>query len=66
MDPALMTRRLLQAAILTQRCFTCVNVSASPSCSSKFSRKVRFVDSLEELSQLVSLKHTHIPDCVRQ
>lgn len=37
-----------------------------PFISSKFSRKVRFVDSLEELSQLVSLKHTHIPDCVRQ
>ncbi|XP_074044877.1 bcl-2/adenovirus E1B 19 kDa-interacting protein 2-like protein isoform X4 [Macrotis lagotis] len=37
-----------------------------PFISSKFSRKVRFLDSLGELAQLISLEHIHIPDAVRQ
>ncbi|XP_007485461.1 bcl-2/adenovirus E1B 19 kDa-interacting protein 2-like protein isoform X2 [Monodelphis domestica] len=41
-------------------------VMLRPFISSKFSRKVRFLDSLEELAQLVSLEHIHIPDAVRQ
>ncbi|XP_044532075.1 bcl-2/adenovirus E1B 19 kDa-interacting protein 2-like protein [Gracilinanus agilis] len=41
-------------------------VMLRPFISSKFSRKVRFLDSLEELAQLISLEHIHIPDAVRQ
>ncbi|KAJ6652706.1 hypothetical protein lerEdw1_011148 [Lerista edwardsae] len=37
-----------------------------PFLSSKFSRKMQLVDSLQELRQLVSLKPAQIPDCVRQ
>ncbi|XP_029437869.1 bcl-2/adenovirus E1B 19 kDa-interacting protein 2-like protein isoform X2 [Rhinatrema bivittatum] len=37
-----------------------------PFISSKFGRKVRFMNSLWELSQLVSLDQIHIPECVRQ
>ncbi|XP_028911682.1 bcl-2/adenovirus E1B 19 kDa-interacting protein 2-like protein [Ornithorhynchus anatinus] len=37
-----------------------------PFISSKFSRKIRFLGSLRELEQLVSLEHAHIPDPVRQ
>uniref|UniRef100_A0A8C6QEG9 Bcl-2/adenovirus E1B 19 kDa-interacting protein 2-like protein n=1 Tax=Nannospalax galili TaxID=1026970 RepID=A0A8C6QEG9_NANGA len=33
---------------------------------SKFTRKVRFLDSLEELAQLISLDQVHIPEAVRQ
>ncbi|XP_031823354.1 bcl-2/adenovirus E1B 19 kDa-interacting protein 2-like protein isoform X1 [Sarcophilus harrisii] len=41
-------------------------VMLRPFISSKFSRKVRFLDSLGELAQLISLEHIHIPDAVRQ
>ncbi|XP_023572160.1 bcl-2/adenovirus E1B 19 kDa-interacting protein 2-like protein [Octodon degus] len=34
--------------------------------SSKFTRKIRFLDSLGELGQLISLDQLHIPDAVRQ
>ncbi|XP_044305079.1 bcl-2/adenovirus E1B 19 kDa-interacting protein 2-like protein [Varanus komodoensis] len=37
-----------------------------PFLSSKFSRKLRFVDSLEELARLIPLEQVHIPDCIRQ
>lgn len=37
-----------------------------PFISSKFSQKLRFVDSLQELSELVPTEHTQIPDCVKQ
>ncbi|XP_036622394.1 bcl-2/adenovirus E1B 19 kDa-interacting protein 2-like protein isoform X1 [Trichosurus vulpecula] len=41
-------------------------VMLRPFISSKFSRKIRFLDSLGELGQLISLEHIHIPDAVRQ
>ncbi|XP_027274479.1 bcl-2/adenovirus E1B 19 kDa-interacting protein 2-like protein isoform X2 [Cricetulus griseus] len=34
--------------------------------SSKFTRKIRFLDSLGELAQLISLDQVHIPEVVRQ
>ncbi|XP_006275456.2 bcl-2/adenovirus E1B 19 kDa-interacting protein 2-like protein isoform X2 [Alligator mississippiensis] len=37
-----------------------------PFLSSKFSRKVRFVDSLGNLAQQIPLQHAHIPECIRQ
>ncbi|XP_048360412.1 bcl-2/adenovirus E1B 19 kDa-interacting protein 2-like protein isoform X1 [Sphaerodactylus townsendi] len=37
-----------------------------PFISSKFSQKVQFVNSLEELGQIIPLGQAHIPDCVRQ
>ncbi|XP_030043429.1 bcl-2/adenovirus E1B 19 kDa-interacting protein 2-like protein isoform X2 [Microcaecilia unicolor] len=37
-----------------------------PFISSKFGRKVQFMSSLWELSQLVSLDQLHIPECIRQ
>uniref|UniRef100_A0A8D0L329 Bcl-2/adenovirus E1B 19 kDa-interacting protein 2-like protein n=1 Tax=Sphenodon punctatus TaxID=8508 RepID=A0A8D0L329_SPHPU len=37
-----------------------------PFISSKFRRKVQFVGSLGELSQLIPLEKAHIPECVRQ
>lgn len=37
-----------------------------PFISSKFGRKVQFMNSLWELSQLISLDHVHIPECIRQ
>lgn len=37
-----------------------------PFISSKFSRKLRFVDSLQELSELVPTEHAQIPDCVKE
>ncbi|XP_012870562.1 PREDICTED: bcl-2/adenovirus E1B 19 kDa-interacting protein 2-like protein [Dipodomys ordii] len=37
-----------------------------PFISSKFTRKVRFLNSLEELAQLISLDQVHIPEAVRQ
>uniref|UniRef100_A0A3B3BW13 CRAL-TRIO domain-containing protein n=1 Tax=Oryzias melastigma TaxID=30732 RepID=A0A3B3BW13_ORYME len=37
-----------------------------PFISSKFSRKLQFVESLQELSQLVPTEHVQIPDGVRQ
>nr|XP_045219998.1 bcl-2/adenovirus E1B 19 kDa-interacting protein 2-like protein isoform X2 [Macaca fascicularis] len=37
-----------------------------PFISSKFTRKIRFLDSLGELAQLVSLDQVHIPEAVRQ
>ncbi|XP_063001807.1 bcl-2/adenovirus E1B 19 kDa-interacting protein 2-like protein isoform X1 [Elgaria multicarinata webbii] len=37
-----------------------------PFISSKFSRKLQFVDSLEELAQRIPLDQVHIPDSVRQ
>ncbi|XP_012318062.1 bcl-2/adenovirus E1B 19 kDa-interacting protein 2-like protein [Aotus nancymaae] len=37
-----------------------------PFISSKFTRKIRFLDSLEELAQLISLDQVHIPEAVRQ
>ncbi|XP_061597960.1 bcl-2/adenovirus E1B 19 kDa-interacting protein 2-like protein isoform X2 [Cololabis saira] len=37
-----------------------------PFISSKFSRKLQFVDSLLELSSFVPTEHVQIPDCVRQ
>ncbi|XP_003800438.1 bcl-2/adenovirus E1B 19 kDa-interacting protein 2-like protein [Otolemur garnettii] len=37
-----------------------------PFISSKFTRKVRFLDSLGELAQLISLDEVHIPEAVRQ
>ncbi|XP_035871362.1 bcl-2/adenovirus E1B 19 kDa-interacting protein 2-like protein isoform X3 [Phyllostomus discolor] len=37
-----------------------------PFISSKFSRKVRFLNSLGELAQLISLDQIHIPEAVRE
>ncbi|XP_049736369.1 bcl-2/adenovirus E1B 19 kDa-interacting protein 2-like protein isoform X1 [Elephas maximus indicus] len=37
-----------------------------PFISSKFTRKIRFLDSLGELAQLISLDQVHIPEVVRQ
>ncbi|XP_067359934.1 bcl-2/adenovirus E1B 19 kDa-interacting protein 2-like protein isoform X2 [Channa argus] len=37
-----------------------------PFISSKFSRKLQFVDSLQDLSHFISTEHVQIPDCVRQ
>ncbi|KAM9385306.1 bcl-2/adenovirus E1B 19 kDa-interacting protein 2-like protein [Pholidichthys leucotaenia] len=37
-----------------------------PFISSKFSRKLKFVDSLKSLSQHIPTEHVQIPDCVAQ
>ncbi|XP_006861454.1 PREDICTED: bcl-2/adenovirus E1B 19 kDa-interacting protein 2-like protein [Chrysochloris asiatica] len=37
-----------------------------PFISSKFTRKIQFLDSLGELAQLISLDQVHIPEAVRQ
>ncbi|XP_072226847.1 bcl-2/adenovirus E1B 19 kDa-interacting protein 2-like protein isoform X2 [Leuresthes tenuis] len=37
-----------------------------PFISSKFSRKLQFVDSLQELSQFIPTEHVQIPDSVRE
>ncbi|XP_076020535.1 BCL2/adenovirus E1B 19 kDa protein-interacting protein 2-like [Genypterus blacodes] len=37
-----------------------------PFISSKFSRKLRFIDSLQDLSLFISTEHVQIPECVRQ
>nr|XP_044614245.1 bcl-2/adenovirus E1B 19 kDa-interacting protein 2-like protein isoform X2 [Equus asinus] len=37
-----------------------------PFISSKFTRKIRFLNSLEELAQLISLDQVHIPEAVRR
>ncbi|KAG8146996.1 putative BCL2-adenovirus E1B 19kD interacting protein [Naja naja] len=37
-----------------------------PFISSKFSQKVKFVDSLDDLGQIVPLQQIHIPACVQQ
>ncbi|XP_060117315.1 bcl-2/adenovirus E1B 19 kDa-interacting protein 2-like protein [Heteronotia binoei] len=37
-----------------------------PFISSKFSRKLQFVKSLEELARIIPLEQAHIPECVRQ
>ncbi|XP_019595532.2 bcl-2/adenovirus E1B 19 kDa-interacting protein 2-like protein isoform X1 [Rhinolophus sinicus] len=37
-----------------------------PFISSKFTRKIRFLNSLGELGQLISLDQVHIPEAVRQ
>ncbi|KAM3858561.1 bcl-2/adenovirus E1B 19 kDa-interacting protein 2-like protein [Diretmus argenteus] len=37
-----------------------------PFISLKFSRKLQFVDSLQDLSQFVPTEHVQIPDCVKQ
>ncbi|XP_025784120.1 bcl-2/adenovirus E1B 19 kDa-interacting protein 2-like protein [Puma concolor] len=37
-----------------------------PFISSKFTRKIRFLNSLRELAQLISLDQVHIPEAVRQ
>ncbi|XP_070841066.1 BCL2/adenovirus E1B 19 kDa protein-interacting protein 2-like, partial [Chaetodon trifascialis] len=37
-----------------------------PFISSKFSRKLQFVDSLQDLSHIIPTEHVQIPDCVTQ
>ncbi|PWA33386.1 hypothetical protein CCH79_00014095 [Gambusia affinis] len=37
-----------------------------PFISSKFSRKLQFVETLQELSLFIPTEHVQIPDCVRQ
>ncbi|KAM4690676.1 bcl-2/adenovirus E1B 19 kDa-interacting protein 2-like protein [Rhinophrynus dorsalis] len=37
-----------------------------PFISSKFGRKVKFVNSLRDLSQIISLDQIQIPDCIKQ
>ncbi|KAM4725645.1 BCL2/adenovirus E1B 19 kDa protein-interacting protein 2-like [Anableps anableps] len=37
-----------------------------PFISSKFSRKLQFVNTLQELSHFITTEHVQIPDCVRQ
>ncbi|XP_029369961.1 BCL2/adenovirus E1B 19 kDa protein-interacting protein 2-like isoform X2 [Echeneis naucrates] len=37
-----------------------------PFISTKFSRKLQFINSLQDLSQSVPTEHVQIPDCVRQ
>nr|XP_058936860.1 bcl-2/adenovirus E1B 19 kDa-interacting protein 2-like protein isoform X4 [Kogia breviceps] len=37
-----------------------------PFISSKFTRKIRFLNSLGELAQLISMDHVHIPEAVRR
>ncbi|KAJ8354636.1 hypothetical protein SKAU_G00222030 [Synaphobranchus kaupii] len=37
-----------------------------PFISVKFSRKVRFIDSLLELQEFIPMEHVQIPDCIRQ
>lgn len=37
-----------------------------PFISSKFTRKIRFLNSLGELAQLISMDQVHIPEAVRR
>ncbi|XP_036371996.1 BCL2/adenovirus E1B 19 kDa protein-interacting protein 2-like [Megalops cyprinoides] len=37
-----------------------------PFISAKFSRKVRFIPSLQELSAFIPMEHVQIPECIRQ
>ncbi|MGH0187399.1 UNVERIFIED_CONTAM: hypothetical protein FKN15_024802 [Acipenser sinensis] len=37
-----------------------------PFISAKFSRKLRFLKSLRELSELISMEHVHLPECITQ
>uniref|UniRef100_A0A3Q0QW09 CRAL-TRIO domain-containing protein n=1 Tax=Amphilophus citrinellus TaxID=61819 RepID=A0A3Q0QW09_AMPCI len=37
-----------------------------PFISTKFSRKLQFINSLKELSNVIPTEHVQIPDCVRQ
>ncbi|KAK1154673.1 bcl-2/adenovirus E1B 19 kDa-interacting protein 2-like protein isoform X2 [Acipenser oxyrinchus oxyrinchus] len=37
-----------------------------PFISAKFSRKLRFLKSLQELSELISMEHVHLPECIAQ
>ncbi|XP_053330734.1 bcl-2/adenovirus E1B 19 kDa-interacting protein 2-like protein isoform X2 [Spea bombifrons] len=37
-----------------------------PFVSSKFSKKVKFINSLNDLSQIISLDQIHIPVCIKQ
>lgn len=37
-----------------------------PFISTKFSRKLQFINSLKELSNIIPTEHVQIPDCVRQ
>ncbi|XP_056401004.1 bcl-2/adenovirus E1B 19 kDa-interacting protein 2-like protein isoform X1 [Hyla sarda] len=41
-------------------------VITRPFISSKFGKKVKFVNSLADLSQLVSLDRVHLPDCIQE
>ncbi|XP_040267381.1 bcl-2/adenovirus E1B 19 kDa-interacting protein 2-like protein isoform X1 [Bufo bufo] len=41
-------------------------VITRPFISSKFGRKVKFVNSLADLEPLVSLEKVHIPDCIQE
>ncbi|XP_073423086.1 bcl-2/adenovirus E1B 19 kDa-interacting protein 2-like protein isoform X1 [Dendrobates tinctorius] len=41
-------------------------VITRPFISSKFGRKIRFVSSLADLAQHVSLDNVHIPDCIQE
>ena len=35
-------------------------------CSVKFMEKIRYVHTLEELSQIIPMEHVQIPECVLQ
>ncbi|KAJ8004872.1 hypothetical protein DPEC_G00140810 [Dallia pectoralis] len=37
-----------------------------PFISEKFSRKIRFIPSLQELSEYIPMEHLQIPDCIRE
>ncbi|XP_041963648.1 bcl-2/adenovirus E1B 19 kDa-interacting protein 2-like protein isoform X2 [Alosa sapidissima] len=37
-----------------------------PFISEKFSRKVKFIHSLQELSKFIPMEHLQIPDCIRE
>ncbi|MBN3294064.1 BNIPL protein, partial [Polypterus senegalus] len=37
-----------------------------PFISAKFSRKLRFLNSLNELSKLIPMEHVHIPECIQK
>lgn len=37
-----------------------------PLCSVKFMDKIRYVHTLEELSQIIPMEHVQIPECVLQ
>lgn len=35
-------------------------------CSVKFMDKIRYVHTLEELSQIIPMEHVQVPECVLQ
>lgn len=44
----------------------CMRLFAGIFCSVKFMDKIRYVHTLEELSQFIPMEHVQIPECVLQ